>query len=504
MAAKRYLWILFSLLFFAGCSDLEDTYSDYAGDGQIRYLAQCTDVKITPGWEKLNIVWKNSIDPMVDKIRITWTVEGQTEEVLLDPTTTEYTISDLQEGTYEVSICGIDPEGNTSLAYTGYVRPYTANHEVIQNFPQLIMKHFFVKNHLVLYFSDWNSSIEKASLSYTKADGTAGSLVLDSVLVTDNKYYLLEDEIKPATPVVLERTGNIGGDVIPLASVELSRSPVFSADFKALFKVKFGVETPTAEQLNSLEKLDIDYSLNSLEDVLSLPELKELHLARNRYQYKPHLSYTHTYPLTNDRMSVLYEDKERSTFALEVAHKICGLEVWRYNQHFLPEMTAEYLHPMENPVPEELAYFSTEDWEIRCEPQDEDGYDSGLDKLFDGDVQSCWKPNPQATWREHTITVSMPAKRTIQGIRLVQQAFGYDFQGKMLAPVMVKIQVSSDGYEWENATYVEENTVGNTSGEITVIRFPEPKEAAFIRFMFNDQAQSSAYLGVIVADIGVF
>ena len=38
MTAKRYLWILFVFFALAGCDDLEDTYSDYAGDGQIRYL----------------------------------------------------------------------------------------------------------------------------------------------------------------------------------------------------------------------------------------------------------------------------------------------------------------------------------------------------------------------------------------------------------------------------------------------------------------------------------
>lgn len=504
MAAKKYLWILFSLLVLTGCSDLEDTYSDFAGDGQIRYLAQCSDVKITPGWEKLSLVWKNSVDPVIDKIKISWTLEGQTEEVLLDPATTEYTITGLKEGTYQVSICGVDAVGNTSLAFTDYIRPYTENHEVIQNFPQLITKHFFVKDRLVLYFADWSSSIEAAQLSYTKADGSVGILTLDSVLVTDDKYYLLPDKINPIAPVLLERTGNIKGDVIPLASLKLNPNPTFSADFKALFKVKFGVEIPTEEQLNAIEELEIDYSLNSLEDVLFLPGLKKLSLGKNRYLYKDHLSYSYEYPLKNDRTSVLYENKERSTFALQVAYEVFGLEVWRYNQHFLPDMTAAYLHPMENPVPEELPYFSVEDWEITCDPLDEEGYDSGLANLFDGDFSSCWKPAPQATWREHTITVSMPEKRTIQGIRFVQQAFGTDFQGRKLAPVMVKIQVSADGRDWENATYVEENTLGYTSGEITIIRFPNPKEAAFIRFIFNDQAQNSAFLGVIAADIAVF
>ena len=81
MTAKRYLWILFVFFALAGCDDLEDTYSDYAGDGQIRYLTKCSDVKIVPGWEKLNMTWKNSTDPVVDSIRITWTLDKNTKKV---------------------------------------------------------------------------------------------------------------------------------------------------------------------------------------------------------------------------------------------------------------------------------------------------------------------------------------------------------------------------------------------------------------------------------------
>ncbi len=44
----------------AGCDDLEDTYSDYAGDGQIRYLTKCSDVKI--------VSWLGKIEYDMEKI----------------------------------------------------------------------------------------------------------------------------------------------------------------------------------------------------------------------------------------------------------------------------------------------------------------------------------------------------------------------------------------------------------------------------------------------------
>ena len=218
MTAKRYLWILFVFFALAGCDDLEDTYSDYAGDGQIRYLTKCSDVKIVPGWEKLNMTWKNSTDPVVDSIRITWTLDKNTKKVMLPPTSTAYTIEGLkEEGSYEVTICGVDNAGNTSLVITNYVRPYTANHETILNFPRLVQKHFFVEDNLIIYFSTWTDMIESAYLTYTrKSDNTEQKLLLSSDFVTANKYYRLED-VKEDGVVLLYRNGNIEGEVVPLA-----------------------------------------------------------------------------------------------------------------------------------------------------------------------------------------------------------------------------------------------------------------------------------------------
>lgn len=501
MAAKRYLWILLAFLGLVGCDDLEDTYSDYAGDGQIRYLTKCNDVKITPGWEKLNMTWKNSTDPVVDSIRITWTLDKDTKKVMLPPTSTSYTIEGLkEEGAYEVTICGVDKAGNTSLVVTNYVRPYTENHEMILNFPRLVQKHFFVEDNLIIYFSAWNSMIESAYFTYTrKSDNTEQKLLLDSVFVTTNKYYRLRD-VKEDGIVLLYRNGNIEGEVVPLSAIELDKKHSFSVDFKTLFREKFGVENPTIEQLNTISEFDIDYSLNSLEDILYLPGLKRLNLAGNRYQYEPDLSnYYNT-------TSVLYDDINRSTFALEVAHEVYGLEVYRYNKHFLPDMAEnDYFHHAGNPVEPVLTYLSLEDWSITEEPGEEEGIPSTIENLFDMNLSTNWGPTTQATWREHIITLSRAEKQTVRGIRLVQPSFATNgFVNSKLSPTVIKIQVSDNGIDWENATYVEENTLGTTSREATIIYFPEPKDILMIRFIFNDQVQSSSNMGVVVSEISLF
>ena len=54
MRMRKYIINLFAAAaLLVGCGEsLEDTYSDYAGDGKIRYVAKCTEVHATPGWER--------------------------------------------------------------------------------------------------------------------------------------------------------------------------------------------------------------------------------------------------------------------------------------------------------------------------------------------------------------------------------------------------------------------------------------------------------------------
>ena len=72
MGKRKYIINLFTaIVLFVGCSEsLEDTYSDYTGDGKIRYVAKCTEVHTTPGWERLLVEWINGTDATVDKLSL--------------------------------------------------------------------------------------------------------------------------------------------------------------------------------------------------------------------------------------------------------------------------------------------------------------------------------------------------------------------------------------------------------------------------------------------------
>lgn len=166
MKTKNILWLLFSFFLCVGCEDLEDTYSDYAGDGEIRYVGKCTDVEVSSGWKRLIVSWKNNPDSNIDKIKVRWGLDAKYDSLLFDAGTMECIIPNLEDGNYEVCVYGVDKDGNQSLTTPLFGRPYTATHETILSFTRLISKHYFLRDRLILFFSTWSDQVESAVLNY--------------------------------------------------------------------------------------------------------------------------------------------------------------------------------------------------------------------------------------------------------------------------------------------------------------------------------------------------
>lgn len=165
------------MLVMVSCESLEDTYEDFAGNGPVRYLGKCTDLTIQPGWNRLQVRWTNSPDPVIRHIRITWSKDAMVKEELVDRETSEYDITDLEDGSYEVTICAVDKNGNTSLESTDYGRPYTENHEMVQAFTRVISRHFFFQDRLILFFLGWEDNVNEAYLTYTKRTEPPGGWI---------------------------------------------------------------------------------------------------------------------------------------------------------------------------------------------------------------------------------------------------------------------------------------------------------------------------------------
>ena len=167
MMKKRYLWMLLVCLFAAGCNDLED----YFEDGVSRHLGTQFNVALRVGWKSLTMSWTNTADPVINQIRITTTLNGESKDTLLAKDATECTLRDLVDGNYELTVCALDANGNASMGTTLYGRPYTETHEIINSLSRVISKHYFVKDRLALFFSPFDPQIVQARLSYTTAEG---------------------------------------------------------------------------------------------------------------------------------------------------------------------------------------------------------------------------------------------------------------------------------------------------------------------------------------------
>lgn len=146
MNKRKYIIYLFFAVvaLLTGCNEsLEDTYSDYAGDGKNRYVAKCSDLDIVPGWERLILSWVNGTDATVDKIKVAWLFDGKRDSVFLPNTSTSFVLTDLVDGTYQFYVSAVDKFGNESLIETYSGRPYTRDHELMRSFSRGVLKSYF-------------------------------------------------------------------------------------------------------------------------------------------------------------------------------------------------------------------------------------------------------------------------------------------------------------------------------------------------------------------------
>ena len=511
MKETYIFWICLTWLIIGGCEDLKDTYADYAGDGAIRYVGKCSNISVNSGWERLIVKWENSPDVRVKNIKIVWTLDKVSDSVLIEPKLTEYSIDNLKDGNYEVKVLAVDDEGNESLTNPVFARPYTSNHEAILSFTRLLAKHYFVKDRLICFFSTWTDEIESATLEYTKlGENKTSVLELNADLIAE-RYYLLPDCIDVTKSVVLHRTGRVVGcdDLIRFHDYELSHSKLFTTDFKQLVKVQTGATEIGNEFIENTTVLEIDYTISSLEDILNLPNLQKLVLAKNRY-LKPEY-------LANYKMNSQLYDLDVSLFALDIAHEIMGLTVECYADQFLPlkdiddnsifgELRSTCITRFEQPcaVPAK-EYLPTKDWKITCMPADDEIWSSFVENLFDGKENTCWQPESMWSARTHEITVDMKELKKVSGVKVVQKSFDpkSDKMSGALLPGLIKVKVSTDNLVWSDATYVEENTIGVTAGEATILNFSSPKDIRYLKFIVNDQQYGSNY-SITLADLAVF
>ncbi len=503
---NNFMLVLVFLPFLCGCQDLADTLKDYTGDGEIRYVGKCTDMVVSPGWKHLTVDWTNSVDPIVRHVMVKWESESLSDSVVLNAGTHEYDIKDLNDGSYRVSVMGMDKGGSKSEEVFTYARPYTENHEAVLAFTQVVSKHFFIGNRLALGFSDWQNSVISAILKYTKSNGDTTSLNIDSKLVGKG-YYLLPDAIDPARPVTLYRKGFLTGcaDTITFAPVVLTDVPVFNSDFKEFIRRTYGTgsEQMTAdgeirtEWAKSVTTLELDGNFTSFNDILYMPNLKKLVLGKHRYLTEEGAKDT-----KRGRYAVY--DTKGSAFALKTLKSLNGLETDRYASHYYNFSLNDYYKNMGlSPLPE-LSTIPLTKAMLEVSPADAAGYNSNIANLIDGKSNTFWEPAESSEEQTYTIDIDLGQMKSVAGLFLVQRTFDASDQDTEDLPSSIQVDVAGEDGEYQSATNVVEIGLGRTTGETNIVPFKYGLgKVRFVRLRIPSQFVRSFYR-VTLAEIGLY
>lgn len=489
----------------SACQDIKDTYADMLGDGEIRYIGMCQDLTVSPGWERLIVDWNNNVDPIIKKIKLKWESDDMKDSLFLEPGTKEYSIPNLPDGTYQITLSSVDKDGNESLTNTIYGRPYSANHEEVLSFSRIIAKQYFLGNDLVMLFSGWQDGIQSAVLKYTKKDGSEGQFAL-SKSIASQPIFVLPDEIDPSKPVTLYRTGKIGTctDLITFAPYELTHGATYTADLKDFLKTKYGsssnVINADGEIIESwaqnVETLELDADLSSLEDLLSMPKLKKLVLGKNTYL---------TADGANDTKRGQYKlyEPEISNTVLELMHKHTGLTIERYAKHYQGIAKASYLKEMGLPEIPQVDCYDLSNAVVNVTPADDEGYNSYTGNLFDGKSTTCWKPFATSSQQNYVFTVDLGKEVEASGVKIVQKTFT-DSQENALAPQKITMQYADKSGGFKDATNVTENFIGTSSGQIILLPFAGgKKKVRYLKFSLLSQPYFTSF-DVTLAEVGLY
>ncbi|MGM9733915.1 MAG: DUF4998 domain-containing protein [Prevotella sp.] len=503
---KKYIFAMSAAALMSSCGEsLFDTYKDYAGDGEIRYVGKVTDLVATPGWQHITVSWTNSNDPIVDKVEVKW-VEGETRDsVFLPVGTSSYDIKDLTTGsTYEISVMSVDKNMKESIAQTTYTRPYNADHELVQSFTRIVSKNYFLHNHLLLTFVGWSEEISEAYIVYTqKSSGKEVKYELTPETV--NSLLLDLPDVDATKPVLLYRNGYLQGcdDLIVNEPITLDADVAFDAEFKSEMKRQFGYDQIIPQEwADNVTSLDIDWNMSNLLDLFKLPKLKTLNLGKNRYVRADQQGDT-------EKGQSRFVDNEVCDWVLMKMHELTGLEVNRYDGHYNKLASASYIHDVAHSGEPTFDMIDLSNATVTMMPADDEelvdmGWSSHPEYLVDGDEGSLWNPYMSEKSVEYTLDIDMKATHKVRGMRLVQSYYDdANASFRSLSPAMVKIYKSSNGSYYPVATFTEETTIGNSTGEVNYINFAEATDIQYVRIVVLTPSYFKNYQ-VSLAEVGLY
>ena len=473
---KHSIYILGAILAFfcfAACEDLEETYDEFVGDGPVRYLAKCTDVEVLPGWNRLIVNWTNNLDGNRNGIYIKCESDFVRFDTVVGAADTTCNIPNLPDGTYLVEVRAISDRGDTSLIdapATG--RPYTLDHEAVFGFSRGYAKSIFLKDNIVFFTNRRSADMVEFIVNYTKKDGTPGEYDLTANMNDEN---LRIEDVNTELPVTLHRRGLLENcpDTIDFPEVEITHQVALATDFSVMLAERYGV---VDDDLFQRTELDLDYDLQSLEDILYFPNLTTLNLDRNRYS-----QFYAVGSMFN------YDYEERRDFCLNLLAEVNpGFRVKCYG--YAPYgVRAEQMMPWGDvegfPFADDMGDTQLPDYVM---PLDTVGFSVSIQRsvesdpvelaeedvraILDGTYETYWRALPASTNGTTDVVIDMGTEKDAQGI-LFTQANLRNYSETGCFPLNLNVATSTDGRTWEDARPSANNTIGGNPGEQKLVEF---------------------------------
>lgn len=474
---KHSIYILGAILAFfcfAACEDMEETYDDFVGDGPVRYLAKCKGVEVLPGWNRLIVNWTNQLDGNRNGIYIECESDFVRIDTVVGAADTTCSIPNLPDGTYNVEVRAISDSGDTSLIdapVTG--RPYTIDHEAVFGYTRGYAKSIFLKNNVVFFTNRRSSDMIEFIVNYTKTDGTPGEYDLTANMNDEN---LRIEDVNTELPVTLHRRGLLENcpDTIDFPEVEITHQVALATDFSVMLAERYGTSSDPA--LFQQAELDLDYDLESLEDILYFPNLTTLNLDKNRYNQ--YYSVASTYN---------YDYEERRDFCLNLLAEVnpdfrvkcCGYSPYGVHaKRTMPWGDVEgfsFADDMgDTQLPADVVPLDTTGFGVSIQRSSQTDpvelAEEDVRGILDGTYSTYWRALPVFTSGTTEVVIDMGAAKNARGI-MFTQANITNYMERGCLPTSLNVATSTDGRTWVDARPSANNTIGNNPGEQKLVEF---------------------------------
>ena len=519
---KYIIYLLFAVVaLLTGCNEsLEDTYSDYSGDGKNRYVAKCSDLDIMPGWERLILSWVNGTDATVDKIKVAWLFDGKRDSVLLPNTSTSFVLTNLVDGTYQFYVSAVDKFGNESLIETYSGRPYTRDHELMRSFSRGVLKSYFLKEKMIFFSDQYSANIVEMKLQYKNSAGETQYYEFENPSSYNALITIDDVSMNPADSIYILRKGTLENspDTVVIDPAVINRKKNFSAGFVHAITARYGYSTDTQEKedaflefIENAEELEFDYSIESLEDVLFCTNLKKIVVGKNRY-----FTSLRGQVFPYDKSQIL-KSPEKSYAVLEKAAEedVLGLKVEYYGHkavngmHYFNKVYSFMTYMGYSEVPSDLEIIPTsalKEYEsgekVYCSIDD---IYIDWNALIDGNAATTWLTSTQSSMRTYEIYMELEETTAIGGIKVTQMQTLSDRSAQYFLPETIIVQTSVDGAVWTNVTFLETNELGRAPGEATLLKIAEgSREVKHVKITLRDGVDPNGNWACRLGDIVLY